>query len=231
MGRTTVTSPPRPPILAPLRDNVNAIQRFLDAAEVSTQAAERLRNLRLAIRESIRTVKYVASADFAKSLDWSRSQLPPKPGLLDAIADPAMFDLFVESERRLLTDLGLAATLVERLMNEFAVLQDWVAAWTSNTTTTWLPLAPEPPSFQQCIDGLSQAELLAVDERDHDGLRRKVLGALQVGGGGIVIVANQLTAISTAPITAGLSMAGASLSGALGGAVLGRGVTKLLNAP
>ncbi|HVA70435.1 MAG TPA: hypothetical protein VNF08_03830 [Acidimicrobiales bacterium] len=132
--------------------------------------------------------------------------------------DDALVKQFARAECRLLEDLGVSPGSVNRIQTEL----DASLARILNDEALQ-PGAVEE-QLSQMIASLETAMSHIEDESEHRRFIQKLKGAFVALAGGMVVTSNGLIGAGLAPVTGGISIAGAALSGAVGQDLVTRGI-------
>jgi hypothetical protein len=212
-------------ILAQVRDEMNAVNRYLDEYEAAHSRGRRKELLQMAVTASIRGLGALSEEAWTRD-PVSQQALIGIPSqelrvLLEGMRqDSALLRAFVIAECRLLADLGVRPASVEQVRRSL-----------ERTLEAMTTAEPVPPD--------SVAELLTQLDRDlaglaaagHDGnVIGRLAGVVLAMGGGLLVGANATVGTGLAPVTGGISAAGAAVSVAAGTDMFSRGVTRALTA-
>lgn len=213
-------------ILAQVRDELNQVNWLLDEYETlrdkRKNREERAMLVRRALFASTRGVE--ALIEDQRTNDPLLVDDDVYRALEELRQDEALLRLFIKAESRLLKDLGVTAEAIARIEQSLAdVLLD-------------LKLNPEPETgrLDELLHDFEEQVLkLEKEGRDQEVIRR-LLGAIQTLGGGLVVAANGIAGIATTAGSAGttvvVSAAGAALSISAGTEVMNRGAAKAMGA-
>ncbi len=200
------------------RDALTTINRALDEA-ASTHDAERRRELlEQALIASGRALhELLNDEDLIGTLRVQGEVVEPYQGaVVEILQDPMLFNAFLAAERRLLADLGMDTSLVDRLILTMRELRDSASV--------------EPPDLgtlqervRQLANEMAQARERVHEEEEHASRWSIVRRGFLVVGGFVVVGGNALVGAAASPVTGGLSIAGAAVSASLGGVMIDRG--------
>lgn len=204
--------------LVMLRDDLMEINRALVEAESTRDRAKRAELLEQALRASARAVEGLRKEfDLAARLAEAQDAAAPYEDAIGTTWEDAMlFQAFLEAERRLFRDLGLDTGTTDRLVAEIRnthALSDWKTNAPKTVEENLTVLTSE----------LSNAMERLRDEEEHRARIKLVRRGFLVVGGAFVVGANALVGAGTAPVTGGLSIAGAAVSASAGGVMIDRG--------
>jgi len=208
-------------MLVTVRDDLMEINRLLVEAESTRERTKHAERLEQALRVSVRAVEGLRrESELAATLGVAWETASPYEDAIRQTWDDAMlFQAFLEAERRLFRDLGLDGSTTDRLI---AAMRGTQAA------SGWQP--PDLTEIDTSLRGLAQELTQAVErvreEDDHRGTLHIVRRGFLVVGGAFVVGANALVGAATAPVTGGLSIAGAAVSASAGGVMIDRGFPK-----
>jgi hypothetical protein len=204
--------------LVTLRDDLGEINRALVDAEICRDRVKQAEQLERAIRTSARAIEgFLKESELAATLAAAGEAAAPYQ---DAIAltreDAMLFQAFLEAEGRLFRDLGLDGSTCDRLiaaMREMQAEPDWQF--------------PSSTMVDHGLRALAQELSGALEQLERDEDHRATLSIVRRGflvvGGAFVVGANALVGAATAPVTGGLSIAGAAVSASVGGVMVDRG--------
>lgn len=202
----------------------NNVETILDELFVLGNRKNRHQFLELAVLSSLRGLRILCEEPFVINPDQYLADLDKSYGANPSSVrevlrqDTARLRLFLEAECQLLRDLGVSERVVERVRRN---------------------LATAIQSDGQTLEGMSQLiaevvtmldyELTQLANNDrYDGLLQKLVGVLEALGGALVVGANAVVGAAAAPVTGGLSVFGAGVSGVLGAEVVSRGAKRAL---
>jgi hypothetical protein len=133
--------------------------------------------------------------------------------------DRALVAAFVTAECRLLEDMGVHPSAVNKIRNdlELAVARILTDQTVSNREQSRYEL-------ENLSDLLGRQLSRVQGDAEHREQIKKLRGVLLALGGGVVVISNALVGTGAAPVTGGLSVAGAALSGAVGEEMISAGV-------
>jgi len=195
------------------------INRALVEAESTRDGTKRAERLEQALRVSARAVEGLRKEfDLAATLAAAKDAATPYRGAIEETWEDAMlFQAFLEAESRLFRDLGLDGSTTDRLVAEIRsthALSDWKMPDSKTVDDGLMALTRD----------LSGAVEQLRKERDRQATLSVVRRSFLVVGGAFVVGANALVGAATAPVTGGLSIAGAAVSAGAGGVMIDRGI-------
>lgn len=202
-------------MLITVRDDLVELNRALTEAESTRDRAIRAELLQQALIVSTRAMEDLRrESDLAATLDVASGVAAPYERAIQQTWDDAMlFQAFLEAERRLFRDLGLDASTTDRLLAEMSGI---------HTEGGWGP--PDLARLETRLEALEQQLSEALEQVRKADDHKKIFGLLRrsflVVGGGFVVGANALVGAATAPVTGGLSVAGAAVSASVGGIMI-----------
>ena len=210
-------------ILQQVRDEMNQVNWVLDRFESDPRRfrgkRERKELLQMAVRASIRGVKVLIEEQWTRDLGVSDEDVYRSLEMMRQ--DQALLRAFVEAECRLLRDIGVSPEAVGRVRQS---LENVLLGFEG------------PPDLDQSmerLDGLMQTlrdDLARLGKEAHDELvRDRLVGVIEALGGGLIVGGNTAAAAAAAPVTFGLSAAGAAVSVAAGTEMVSRGAQKALD--
>ncbi len=203
---------------------MNQVNRVLDEFESihgRFRGRDRKRQLlEMATQASIRGVKALIEEQ------WTREPVILRDDNAWLVAeamrqDAALLRAFVESECRLLQDMGVKPEALRRVRRSLELVL--------------VELNPQDAGevvverLEQLLSALEQDLYILGDEAKHDLVIQRLTGALEAMGGGLIVTADALIGAGATPATGGISLAGAAVSGAAGTAMVERGVDKALD--
>lgn len=209
-------------ILEQVRDEMNQVNWVLDQFESVPgrfrNRAKRKELLRRAVLASTRGVGALIE-DRAEGDPW-RGDYDVYRALETMRQDRALLRAFVTAECRLLLDLGVDASAVEKMRSS---LQDVLFT---------LEGEPDPAATEERLRALLEVleqDLQRLEEEiDDEEVRQRLIGVLEALGGGLIVGADTAVGIGAIPVTFGLSPVGAAVSVAAGTEMLSRGVDSAL---
>ena len=212
-------------VLQQVRDEMNQLNRVLDEFETTPggirSRSRRRQLLQRAILASIRGVEVLVEQKYTENFGVSDDDL--YRSIEDMRQDRALLRAFVQAECRLLRDLGLDKRAVERTRES---LEDVLLTLNQpiDPYGTGVGLERTTERLDALIQTLHQdLEMLGEEIRDEE-LRSRLVGVFEVLGGGLIVVANTAVGAGAAPVTFGLSTAGAAVSVAAGSGMIGDGI-------
>jgi hypothetical protein len=222
--------------LVTARDDLREINSVLDEVE-STRDPERHRErLEQALRASRRALtEFIQDGDLAETLRQARRTTSAYTDDIDSVTRDAMlFGAFVTAERRLLSDLGLDASAIDRLIAEIRDIP-------SSGDSAALPVDPDRVDegllnlrneVDQWLDRVhaqpTSGDIDSAAPRQVAESRRVLRRVFLVVGGVVVVAANALIGAPASPVTGGLSVVGAAVSTNMGAGLIGAGITGLV---
>jgi hypothetical protein len=206
-------------MLVTLRDDLVEINRALTEAECIRDRRKQAEFLERALRTSARAIEAMLDdSGLAANLSAAgEAAAPYERGIQQTWEDAMLFQAFLEAERRLFRDLGLDGSTADRLI---------AAMRSARAESEWL--LPGSTELQPGLTTLATQLSEALEQLHQEDNRRATLGLVRRGflvvGGAFVVGANALVGAAAAPVTGGLSIAGAAVSASAGGVMIDRGV-------
>jgi hypothetical protein len=198
-------------LLVTVRDDLAEINTALDEIETTGNPERRQQLLAQALVAARRALdEFSRDADLATTLEQARdSVLPYAAGASAVMTDAMLFGAFIQAERRLLGDLGLNTSAVDRLTAEIRDVG-------SSSDGAFKVIEDLQGELNRLQDDVTQMQELARSEEAHAQGRRVLRRVFLVVGGSFVVGANALVGAGATPITGGLSIVGAAVSATLG---------------
>jgi hypothetical protein len=219
---------------------VNDLDLLLDDFEVQDDKRNRGRLLERAVLLSIRGLNVLAQEPFVTSptdyLLTMQERLDHNPWKVqeELRHDSTTLTLFLVAECRLLGDLGVSESAVNRIRDALEG-----AIWEFPLDR----LTQEPPHIgeiweryeftedirdrmQSLIETLTGELDRLYDDTRHKKLVARLAGVFETLGGALLVAGNAAAGAIGTPVTAGLSAAGAAVSTAAGVEVISRGVDR-----
>lgn len=179
---------------------------------------ERRRLLERAIALSLRGLALLSSdemfrepAAYMGRLD-EQFRRSPWEAAREVHQDLTTLRLFLAAERRLLRDLGLSDAALDRLQGPLEAALDAVLGGRGSEAD----LRGLPEALEAARGQLAQELSRLSGEDRHDQVWDRIRRIFDVLGGALVVVGDVAVVAPTAPVTGGLSAAGAALSVAVG---------------
>jgi hypothetical protein len=200
---------------------MNQVNRVLDEFESIhgrfRGQARKQQLLEMATRASMRGVEALIDEQWTKEPVFLRDD----NAFLVAEAmrqDAALLSAFVAAECRLLRDMGVERAAVERVRRSLEeVLFELRPDGSAEAVAEGL---------EGLLETLRQDLDLLGDAAHHDIVVQRLAGVLETLGGGAIVTADALIGAGAAPATAGVSVAGAAVSGVAGAEMMSRGISR-----
>ena len=208
-----------PMFLVTVRDDLAEINRALDEAAATRDSERRGEKLHQALLACGRALDgFLRNGDLAATLAQAGvAILPYKDAVGQTIESVMLFEAFLEAERRLFRDLGLDSSTTDRLLAAMRLEADM-----ANHD------GPDPETLEARLRELRSEVGDALEHVREEEEHEKRVGVIRrvflVTGGAFVVGANALVGAGTAPITGGLSVAGAAVSASVGSVIIDRGL-------
>jgi hypothetical protein len=210
-------------ILQQVRDEMNQVNHVLDEFESVAGRfkgkARRRELLQRALLASRRGVKVLKEEQWTK--DLGVSDFDPYRTLETMRQDQALLRAFVEAECRLLKDIGVDPTGVQRVRQNLELVLLTRDAPADAGRTTY--------ELEELIRQLERDLADLHREGREDAMVQRLIGVLETLGGGLLVGGNTAAGAAGAPVTFGLSIAGAAVSVAAGTEMISRGAQKALD--
>jgi hypothetical protein len=209
-------------ILAQVRDEMNQVNWVLDEMDsIQSRLRNRNRKTELLHRAAFASIRGIeALREDART----REPLPPPSEinweLRDTLRqDDALIKQFVNTECRLLEDMGVDPKAVNRIRLNLdislrQVLQD----------ATLQSRESVDSQLGSLVESLQNELHVLATKAEHRELIRHLQGVLVALAGGMIVTSNALIGAGAVPVTAGLSIPGAALSAAVGQDLVTRGI-------
>jgi hypothetical protein len=209
-------------ILAQVRDEMNQVNRVLDEMDsIQGRLRSRSRKAELLHRAILASIRGIEAL---REDAWTREPLPP-PGEINREVretlrqDDALVRQFVKAECRLLIDMGVDPQAVNRIRSDLdislrQILQDRTLR-SRDSVDSQLGLL---------VQNLQNELHVLATKAEHRELIRQLEGVLVALAGGMIVTSNTLVGAGAVPVTGGLSVVGAALSGAVGQDLVTRGI-------
>jgi hypothetical protein len=218
-------------LLVTVRDDLVEINRALDEAETTRNPELRRQRLEQALVASQRALdEFLRDEDLVATLRRAQEAITPYAEAASAVAmDALLFGAFIQAERRLLVDLGLDVSVVDRLTAEMRDIEpssDGATFPLDDLNERLAGIRGEVRRLQERVhaeESNAEAESAASSSETRNEGRRVLRRVFLVVGGAFVVGANALVGAGATPVTGGLSIVGAAVSGQLGGAMIAKG--------
>jgi hypothetical protein len=215
--------------LSEIRDQINQLDSLLDEAESIRDTRRRAELLATATRGAIRGIDVLLRSEWLYRVPLQVENREAWAAIAD---DEAIARAFIAAECRLLADMGVRPEAVARIRRRLEiVLTEPVADADPRELTRRLvelrdSLEADLVELKQTLE----TQLNALDDRETTRrFRRRLVGCLEVLGVGAICGANGVLGVVGAPVTGGLSAAGAAISGAAGAGVISDGLGRAQN--
>jgi hypothetical protein len=210
-------------VLQQVRDEMNQVNWVLDQFESDHRRLrgkrERRELLEMAARASIRGVAVLVEEQRTSDLGVSDDDVYRSLEMMRQ--DQALLRAFVAAECRLLTDIGVSPSAVERVRDSL-----------ENVLLTLDGLV-NPEQSTNRLRGLLeilQQDLAQLEAAAHDELvRDRLIGVIQALAGGLIIGGDTAAGTAGVPVTFGLSAVGAAVSVAAGTEMMSQGAQRVLD--
>jgi hypothetical protein len=158
----------------------------------------------------------------------TREPLPPESEITREARemlrqDNALVRQFVKAECRLLEDMGVDHKAVNRISSDLNASLGRILL-----DTTLQSQETVESQLDYLVQNLRHELQVLSTKAEHRELIRKLEGVLVALAGGMVVTSNALIAAGTIPVTGGLSVVGAALSGAVGQDLVTRGIDRAM---
>ena len=218
-------------LLVTVRDDLAEINRALDEVETTRNPELRRQRLEQALVTSQRALEeFLHDDDLAATLRQARESISPYGEAASAVVmDAMLFGAFVQAERRLLIDLGLDVSAVDRLtaaIRNIESLPEDANISFDGLNERLAELTAEVIRIREHVhvEGINPETGLAFSAEDAHAEGRHILRRVfLVVGGSFVVGANALVGAGATPVTGGLSIVGAAVSGQVGAAMVAKG--------
>lgn len=220
-------------LLVTIRDDLVEINRALDEVESVRDPERRRQRLEQALLASHRVLEgFIRDEDLSTTLRQAQEAISAYGDAASGtVTDPMVFGAFIQAERRLFFDLGLDASVVDRLTT---AIREIGPSWNGAA----LPVEGLQQHLQDLDHDVTQArerihakptsaeaESATPAGEGHVEGRRVLRRVFLVVGGVFVCGANGIVGAAATPVTGGLSAFGAAASAGFGGAMIGAGFT------
>ncbi len=204
-------------------NDLNLINRLLDEAEAAKRQPDRDAKLVEALRTSERALELLLSdpklSDTLSSAGAVAREY--REEMVAAVSDLGLYRAFVNTEARLLRDFGVDPALADRLADQLWAVRQQIIE--SDIDSGGLATA-----LGELRGALADAAG-RVNQRESASEIRGVLRRVLVGAGGVLLVSvNGVAGAAGAPVTGGLTLAGAALSIAGGSIMIDRATKGIL---
>jgi hypothetical protein len=217
-------------ILQQVRDEMNQVNRVLDEFDSihgRFRGSRRKRELlERATRASIRGVEALVQEQWTRDPGYLYTVFESgedEARMREAMRhDAALLDAFVSAECRLLEDLGAQPEAVCRVRRSLAE----VAAYSLDPEAIGEPVAEE---LERLLETLNEDLGALQREEEHEIVKQRLVGSLEVLGGGLVVAADAAVVGGTLPSHGGLAVPAAKISGGAGVGMIRDGVKRALD--
>ena len=216
-------------LLVTVRNDLAGINQALDEVETTRDPEHRRQRMEQALVASRRVLgDFLRDDDLGTTLRQAREATAPYAEAVSAVvSDSLLFGAFLRAERRLFEDLGLDSSATDRLiamMRETGPLADG-EDWPPARFGELLELLGRDVGVM--LERVHVEEVgTEVDAETHAQGRRVLRRVFLVVGGAFVCGANALVGAGAAPVTGGLSIVGAAVSGTIGCGLVGNGLPR-----
>jgi hypothetical protein len=201
----------------------NSINEILDELQASGTGGSRRQFLTRAALTSIRGLEVLSEEPFVTDTTAYLANLGGQYYHNRAMREvlrqsTVQLRLFMGAECRLLSDLGLSTSAVERARHNLL-------------TTIMSPLEEEADLGRLLADVMAvlEGEARRLHDEGNRGIMRRLQGVFEALSGALVVGANTAVGAAGAPITGGLSAAGATMSVVYGMEMFSRGAMQALD--
>jgi hypothetical protein len=213
-------------ILAQVRDEMNQVNWVLDEVDsIQGRFKSRSRKEELLHRATLASIRGIEAL---REDAWTREPPPPASAITREVRDilrqdDALVRQFVKAECRLLEDMGVDHKAVNRISSDLNASLGRILL----DATLQSQISVES-QLDYLIQNLRHELQVLRTKAEHRELIRKLEGVLIALAGGMVVTSNALIGTATIPVTGGLSIAGAALSGAVGQDLVTRGIDRAM---